>query len=65
MTTRTDTVDYIGDMAEQLQDTVVESGEGIIGSLIAKEQIGPMQIFSLAMVLAGVLLTSIKKAPAL
>ena len=37
----------------------------IIGSLIAKEQIGTMQVISLVLVLAGVLLTSIKKAPAL
>jgi len=37
----------------------------IIGCIIAKEQIGPMQIFSLAIVLIGVILTSIKKAPAL
>ena len=37
----------------------------IIGCIIAKEQIGAMQILSLAMVLTGVLLTSIKKAAAL
>jgi len=37
----------------------------IIGCIIAKEQIGAMQILSLAMVLTGVLLTSIKKPAAL
>jgi drug/metabolite transporter (DMT)-like permease len=37
----------------------------IIGCIIAKEQIGSMQILSLAMVLIGVLLTSIKKRAAL